>query len=41
MKELESDPDLKMGKITVVLFIQPTYSKSGIHFNIPTTVFHV
>jgi hypothetical protein len=40
MKELESDPDLKMGKITVVLFIQPTYLKSGIHFKISTTVLY-
>jgi len=39
-KELESDPDLKMGKIIVVLFIQRTYLKSSIHFKISTRVFH-
>jgi hypothetical protein len=34
MKKLESDPDLEMGQIIVVLFTQSTYLKSGIHFKI-------
>ena len=40
-KELESDPGLKMGKIIVVLFIQRTYLKPGIHFKISSTVLHL